>query len=88
MIKTIQSGRSMIEMLGVLAIVGILSVGGLVGYSMAMERHKINETVYQMNQLILDIADLYADQDSYSDLDNDIIIESKLLPDSMIESTD
>ena len=31
-----QSGRSMIETLGVLAIIGVLSVGGLVGYSQAM----------------------------------------------------
>ena len=27
-----QSGRSMIEMLGVLAIIGVLSVGGIAGY--------------------------------------------------------
>ena len=31
-------GRSMIEMLGVLAIVGVLSVGGIAGYSKAMEK--------------------------------------------------
>ena len=30
------SGRSMIEMLGVLAIIGVLSVGGIAGYSKAM----------------------------------------------------
>ena len=30
-------GRSMIEMLGVLAIIGVLSVGGIAGYSKAME---------------------------------------------------
>ncbi len=35
-----QSGRSMIEMLGVLAIVGILSAGGIAGYSMAMQSYK------------------------------------------------
>ena len=38
--KTAQSGRSMIEMLGVLAIVGILSAGGIAGYSMAMNSYK------------------------------------------------
>ena len=30
-------GRSMIEMLGVLAIIAVLSVGGIAGYSKAME---------------------------------------------------
>lgn len=33
---TTQSGRSMIEMLGVLAIISVLSVGGLAGYNVAM----------------------------------------------------
>lgn len=31
-----QSGRSMVEMLGVLAIIGVLSIGGIAGYSRAM----------------------------------------------------
>ncbi len=39
-----QNGRSMIEMLGVLAIVAILSVGAISGYSMAMESYKTNKT--------------------------------------------
>ena len=38
-------GRSMIEMLGVLAIIGVLSVGGIAGYSKAMEKYKINKAV-------------------------------------------
>jgi len=41
--KKLQNGRSMIEMLGVLAIIGVLSIGGLAGYTMAMNRHRANE---------------------------------------------
>ena len=44
-------GRSMIEMLGVLAIVGVLSVGGIAGYSKAMEKFKINKTVEEYSML-------------------------------------
>lgn len=33
-----QSGRSMIEMLGVLAIIAVLTVGGIAGYSKAMQQ--------------------------------------------------
>jgi len=40
--KKIESGRSMIEMLGVLAIIGVLSIGGLAGYTMAMNRWRAN----------------------------------------------
>ena len=38
-----ESGRSMVEMLGVLAIIGVLSVGGIAGYTMAMRKYKANE---------------------------------------------
>lgn len=39
----LESGRSMVEMLGVLAIIGVLSIGGIAGYTMAMNRYKANE---------------------------------------------
>ena len=45
-------GRSMIEMLGVLAIIGVLSVGGIAGYSKAMEQFKINKTIDEYAYLI------------------------------------
>ncbi|MCQ2734809.1 MAG: hypothetical protein MJ212_02520, partial [Alphaproteobacteria bacterium] len=40
-----QFGRSMIEMLGVLAIIGVLSVGGIAGYTEAMRKYKMNKTI-------------------------------------------
>ena len=43
--KKSQSGRSMVEMLGVLAIIGVLSVGGIAGYSLSMRRHRANQVV-------------------------------------------
>ena len=33
-----ESGRSMVEMLGVLAIIGVLSVGGIAGYTTAINK--------------------------------------------------
>ncbi len=41
--KKLESGRSMVEMLGVLAIIGVLSVGGIAGYTMAMNKYRANE---------------------------------------------
>lgn len=43
--KRLQNGRSMIEMLGVLAIIGVLSIGGLAGYTMAMNRYRANNVL-------------------------------------------
>jgi type II secretory pathway pseudopilin PulG len=42
------SGRSMIEMLGVLAIVGILTVGGINGFHKAMRKYKYIEATSEL----------------------------------------
>ena len=52
----------MIEMLGVLAIIGVLSVGGIAGYSKAMEKWKINKTIEQVEEITQNILTLYANQ--------------------------
>ena len=45
-------GRSMVEMLGVLAIIGVLSVGAIAGYSKAMMKYKLNQHAEAVNLLI------------------------------------
>ena len=54
-------GRSMIEMLGVLAIIGVLSVGGIAGYSQAMEKFKMNKAIGDYNMLIFGLLEHEAD---------------------------
>ena len=44
-----ENGRSMVEMLGVLAIIGVLSVGAIAGYSKAMMKYKLNKQAEQLN---------------------------------------
>ena len=46
------TGRSMVEMLGVLAIIGVLSVGAIAGYSKAMMKYKLNKHAEAVNLLI------------------------------------
>ena len=46
----------MVEMLGVLAIVGVLSVGGVYGYGVAMKKHKANELLHQASMLATTIS--------------------------------
>ena len=48
--RTNETGRSMVEMLGVLAIIGVLSVGGIAGYTMAMNRYRANEVIDMANK--------------------------------------
>ncbi len=56
-----QSGRSMVEMLGVLAIIGVLSVGAIAGYSKAMFKYKLNKQSEQINQ-VFNAVSQYHDQ--------------------------
>lgn len=60
-----QDGRSMIEMLGVLAIIAVLSTGGIAGYSRAMQMFKHNKWIRQIDELIFNIKDTYKSQGQY-----------------------
>ncbi len=46
-----ESGRSMVEILGVLAIIGVLSVGGIAGYNAAMDRIYANRLLERFNMI-------------------------------------
>lgn len=48
--KKNQQGRSMVEMLAVLAVIGVLSLGGIHGYSIAIDRHKANTLLDAVNK--------------------------------------
>ena len=52
------AGRSMVEMLGVLAIIGVLSVGAIAGYSKAMMKYKLNQHAQAINMLINNVLQL------------------------------
>ena len=49
--KIKENGRSMVEMLGVLAIIGVLSAGALSGFNKAMFKHKMNQTIVEVNNI-------------------------------------
>ena len=70
MLKRNQLGRSMVEMLGVLAIIGVLSIGGIARYRYAMEKHKVNELVNHISLGYVEAKRLYelTDEEESSDL--------------------
>ena len=70
----------MIEMLGVLAIVGVLSVGGIAGYCKAMEKFKINKHIEQISHIVANIRTLYAQQTTYAGLNNETAIQMGVMP--------
>lgn len=78
-----QSGRSMVEMLGVLAIVAVLSVGGIAGYSKAMAKFKISKTLDQVSTLVTDIRSLYSGSPDYAGISIPNLTTYEVIPNDM-----
>ena len=53
---TNECGRSMVEMLGVLAIISVLSAGGLAGYSKAMQKIQLQKTFSLVSDALMQYA--------------------------------
>ena len=77
----------MIEMLGVLAIIGVLSVGGIAGYSKAMMKFKTNKTIDQIAMTVTNIRTLYAQQNTYNGLTTAKSIKMGVVDDAMVSGT-
>ena len=79
-----QSGRSMIEMLGVLAIIGVLTVGGIAGFQKAMRQHRLNVMRDQIVQIVAGVKNMYASQHNYNDLTTQVAIDTGIIPPDMV----
>ena len=82
-----QSGRSMVEMLGVLAIIGVLSVGGIAGYSKAMAKFKLSKAMDQVSTTVTNIRTMYSGQPDYTGLANDTAISLGLVGAEMVSGS-
>ena len=88
MIKSNQNGRSMIEMLGVLAIIGVLSVGGIVGYSKAMNKYKTNQVLNGVTHTINNIKALFMAQNNVSGFNTEDAYNAGVIPDEFKQKAD
>ena len=83
--KHASSGRSMVEMLGVLAIIGVLSVGAIAGYSKAMMKYKLNKQAEGVTMLLANCIPLSKQLPAKNEwkMYTDILSKLNLLPDSV-----
>ena len=58
--EVLQRGRSMVEMLAVLAITAVLSTSGIAAYTLAMSRHRANLILDYVNRCAL-LSHVYKD---------------------------
>ena len=82
--KNNEQGRSMVEMLGVLAIIGVLSVGGISGYSKAMAKFKLTKAQDQISMLLMNIRTAFATSPNYGGLTNESAIAYNIAPGDMV----
>ena len=83
--KINEQGRSMVEMLGVLAIIGVLSVGGISAYSTAMKKYKANELMAAtMQEAVLISAQLATGKTNptLSGINNSLFTSIFIIPNS------
>ncbi len=70
--RSSQDGRTMIEILGVLALTAVLSISFIFAYSLAMEKIKINNTIKDITLTSQKIRNLYNTQKSFDNLDKEV----------------
>ena len=83
-----QFGRSMIEMMGVLVIIGALSVGGMAGYTKALHQNKINTSIEQINVISGHLSTIGANGGNYEGMSNKSAIKLKAVLPEMNPSGD
>ena len=86
--KNSEYGRSMVEMLGVLTVVGVMSVGGITGYSKMMAHYKINKAIQQIEQISSKLISVGSGAASYEGLSNASAIKFDAIPSEAREAND
>ena len=76
----------MVEMLGVLAIIGVLSVGAISGYSKAMMKYKLNKQTEQISTILNNFL-LYVHEFKYDNYTvmTDVLTKLNAIPEEMIK---
>ncbi|MBR5482815.1 MAG: hypothetical protein IKV11_01995 [Alphaproteobacteria bacterium] len=80
-----EKGRSMIEMLGVLAIIGVLSTAGIAGYSKAMGSYRGKKLADQVQLVTSNYIYYRENSNSREDMYKQDVINKILLPPEMVD---
>ena len=77
--KSSQSGRSMVEMLGVIAIIGLITVGAVTSVGFVDNMYRTNATLIDADKLAKDIIDTYSWSNSYEELNLEFLCNENIL---------
>jgi type II secretory pathway pseudopilin PulG len=70
----------MLEMLAVLTIIGVLSVGALAGYTQAMGKYKANQAINEFENIVLGINNMYSEQNPEFKADITLLQNAGIMP--------
>ena len=80
--KNNQSGRSMIEMLAVVMIIGILTIGATAGLNQAMDKYRVGKMHTDIMSIDSELVNLYAWQRTYpTNPSMQTLCENEIFPD-------
>lgn len=82
-----QTGRSVLEMVGVLTIMAVLTIGGILGYSKAMPRHRMAKLADQTALIITNIRAAYSIKNNYGGLTTLAAIKMGAITKDMLQGT-
>ena len=71
-----ESGRSMIEMLGVLAIMGVITVGAIEMIQLAMNTQKRNTVNEEVLQIVTQVRNVYGEYDDFSNINKSTVFNA------------
>ena len=74
-----ESGRSMVEMLGVIAIIGVISVGAITSMSYVDSYFRTSATLMEIEQMARDINDMYSWAPDYKGLSVNQLCDEKIV---------
>lgn len=87
MMRTAQNGNSMVEMMGVIALIAILSISTIKLIGTATSRYKLNVVVEQIRELHKNISSYYSTKGAYPAFTNTVIkelIKEKVIPSGIV----
>lgn len=79
-----EKGFTLVEILLVVGFIALASIGIYAVYNKIATNHKANETVTQINTIVSGIRTLYASQQRFLSLSNDVVIKGRIAPLNMI----
>lgn len=88
MLKSNNQGRTLIEVIGVLSIIGLVAAGILSTIASAFDKYKISRIGQQLIEVQKAVSQRYGADENYANVDISTLVNEKLAPSDMMRPND